>query len=364
MKKILIINTVPFIMGGMSATISNYLRYMDKQDMDITLIVNSQIEEHYRNQFLREGIKLIVLERNKKILNYMIAIFKLMKKEKFDLVHIHGNSATMAFETIPALLARVKKRIVHCHNTFCDHQIINKVLLPIFKRTYTLAIACSNAAGQWLFKDNKEFNVLNNGIDLEKYMFNHYLRKEVRDELDITNEYVIGHIGLFNEQKNHEKIFQVVSCLKKSINVKLVCVSGDKSIPKEIKEMIEKYDLKENVKILLRRTDANRILQAFDFFIFPSKFEGFGIAFIEAQASGLYCLASNNVPTSAGICKNLVNYMSLEKKEDEWANLILHCKNSKSNERELLSENAVNDLRNAGYDTVQEANKLRKVYMS
>ena len=102
MKKILIINTVPFGMGGMSSVIVNYLENMNKNNMEITMIVNSKIEKVYYEALKRNKVNIIILERNNRVISYMYKLYKIMKKEKFQVVHIHGNSSTMAFESIPA----------------------------------------------------------------------------------------------------------------------------------------------------------------------------------------------------------------------------------------------------------------------
>lgn len=361
MKKILIINNVPFEMGGMSSVIVNYINNMNKEGVEITLIVNSKIERNYEVNLLENGIKIIVLSRNNRVINYMYDLYKVMKKGNFDVVHIHGNSSTMLFETLPAYLTKIPKRIVHCHNISCQHKVLNKVLWSIFKRTYTLALACSNEAGKWLFKDEKEFLVLNNAFDLNKYKFDQKIRKKMREELGIGDIYTIGHVGFFNNQKNHEKLFEVISYLKDKIDIQLLCVSGDTEVPEKINELIKEYGLENKVKILLRRSDINSLLQAMDFFVFPSKFEGLGLALLEAQATGLHCLASDKVPRAAGVCENLVQYCGLEDDAIEWSNRILKMK--KNEEREKASIDAINKLTKAGYDIITEAEKLRNIYI-
>lgn len=364
MKKILIINTVPFGMGGMSSVIVNYLEKMNKNDMKITMIVNSKIEKVYYEALKRNKVNIIILERNNRVISYMYNLYKIMKKEKFQVVHIHGNSSTMAFESIPAYLNKIPNRIVHSHNVSCEHKILNRVLWPILKRTSTLALACSEEAGKWLFKEEKEFNVLNNAIDTEKYKFTKDKRNIIRKELDLENFYVIGHVGYFNDQKNHEKLFKVVNYLKDKINVKLLCISGDSEVPESINELIEKYNLRNNIKILLRRNDVNELLKGMDLFMFPSKYEGLGLALIEAQASGLHCLPSNEVPREAAICQKLVHYCDLADCDSVWGNLILNIRKSTNESREKESLEAITQLKKFGYDIIIESEKLREIYIN
>ncbi|MBD7916454.1 glycosyltransferase [Clostridium sp. Sa3CUN1] len=364
MKKILIINTVPFTMGGISSVIINYLKNMNKEGMEITIIVNSKIEDTYKKFFYDNKIKIVNLERKKNIIKYIYELHKILKNNKFDVVHIHGNSSTMAFESIPAYLNKIEKIIVHAHSVSCDYKITNKILKPILKKTYTLAFACSKEAGNWLFGKNEEFLVLNNSIDLKKYKFNSITRSEIRRELNIDDNYVIGHVGYFNEDKNHKKIFEVVKYLKEKINVKLLCIAGNSEIPYRIKEMIKEYGIEDNVKILLRRDDVNKLLQGIDLFIFPSKSEGLGVAIVEAQATGVKCLASENISNIAIPCKSLVHTMSLATDSNEWGDFILNTEKVNDELRKNMCVKAINELKKSGYDISLEVEKLRRIYIN
>lgn len=363
MKKILIINTVRFGMGGMSSVIVNYLKNMNKTNMEITIIANTIIEKSYEETLKKSGINIIILRRNYRVIRYVYQLYKIMKKEKFDVVHVHGNSSTMAFETVPAYLNKIEKRIIHSHNVSCKHKILNKILWPILNKTHNLALACSNEAGKWLFKNEKKYQILNNAINLDKYKYSEEVRNQIRRDLELDNSYVIGHVGYFNEQKNHEKLFQIVNCLKNKIDLKLLCISGNSEVPNNIKEMIKKYDLENHVEILLERKDVNKLLQVMDCFVFPSKFEGLGLALIEAQATGLECLASNVVPKKARVCEELVSYIDLIEDSKEWSKLILDIKDKNFKSRNEKSINAINQLKKASYDITIEAEKLRQIYM-
>lgn len=362
MKKILIVNTVPFGMGGMSSVIVNYIENMNKAEMEITMLVNSRIEKVYEDKLRANGINIIILKRNSFVISYMYKLFKIMKEVKFDIIHVHGNSATMAFEIIPAYFAKIPKRIIHSHNVSCKHTILNKLLWPILKKIYTEGMACSREAGKWLFRERDNFIVLNNAINLQKYEFKSEIRNRIRKELEVENSYVIGHVGYFNEQKNHEKLFEIVKCLKNKINVELVCVSGNKEIPENINELINKYEIKNNIRILLRRDNVNEILQGMDCFVFPSKFEGLGLALIEAQATGVRCIVSDKVPETAKVCKELIDSFSLEDDSSKWGDAILD-KDKYTKSREERSKDSIIKLRKSGYDIETEAKKLRQVYI-
>src|SRR5699024_6911180 len=124
--------------------------------------------------------------------------------EKFDIVHVHGNSATMTAELFLAWLSKTHIRVAHSHNTTCSNLKIHNMLYPVFSLLYTSGFACSEAAGKWLFRD-KMFTIIPNGFNTEKFIFNRKDRCVIREEQHIKGtDFVIGHIGRFNPQKNHE----------------------------------------------------------------------------------------------------------------------------------------------------------------
>ena len=69
--------------------------------------------------------------------------------------------------------------------------------------------------------------------------------------------------------------------------------------------------LEEYVVFLGQQTDMEACYSAMDLFILPSVFEGIGIALLEAQANGLYSLASQQVPDEADATGN-VKFLPLD----------------------------------------------------
>ena len=82
----------------------------------------------------------------------------------------------------------------------------------------------------------------------------------------------------------------------KNRNSKLLLV-GTGNGQSNIREKVDDLGLSDSVFFLGNRGDVNRILQAMDVFLFPSLYEGLGIAALEAQAAGLPCIISDSVPS-------------------------------------------------------------------
>ena len=298
----------------------------------------------------------------KNILSYMIKLSGIIKNEKYRIVHVHGNSAMVAPELIAAKMGGAEVRIAHSHNVTCNHPGLDRLFHPVFSMFYTHALACSVEAGQWMFKKSP-FIVMKNGISVSKYFFDPEERKKVRQKLGIKNELVIGHIGCFNYQKNQDRL---ISILKKIIvyrtGVKLLFVGAG-----EDRERIEKLAKSQNLSeycIFYGVSDeVEKLLAAMDVFVFPSRFEGLGIVLIEAQASGLSCIVSTNVPKEVNVTGTL-KYISLEADNVKWVDAITESGLSADNteERLLKSARQCSIIREEGYEIKDVVRRLETFY--
>lgn len=356
MKKILLINTVEFEYNGITKVIAGIIDNIEKDKYCIDVVACDKIDETLKkkmenkiNKFYDFGF------RKKNILKYILSYTRLIKKNKYDIIHVHGNSATMVIETSIAGCYKVRKIIAHSHNNKTNHPYINLLLKPVLKLTITDALACSEDVGKWLF-DKYNFVVYKNGIDLEKYYFKANIRDKIRKDLGFSDELVIGHVGLFNEQKNQNYLLEVLRKLKlQNIKSKLLLI-GHGNKKQEFTENVMKYGLKNDVLILENRSDVNKLLMGMDIFLFPSNWEGFGIALLEAQATGLPCIASTNVLEEVNVTKS-IKYISLDNLE-EW---VMSC-NIKLIDRESRSAEFIKILKCKGYDTKSNVLEFMEKY--
>lgn len=357
MKKILIINTVEFEYNGITKVILNMLDNLDINEYSIDIVVCDKVDITLKNSIMPKINKFYDFGfRKKSIVKYMISLKKIMKKNSYDVIHIHGNSSTMAFESVIARICHIKKIIAHSHNNQTNHPYINQLLRPVLKLTITDALACSEMVGKWLF-GNYCFHVHKNGIDVEKYRFNSDIRENVRNKLGLNEEIVIGHVGLFNEQKNQIFLLKVIKkLLDKGLKVKLVLIGHGNKKSEFIKDALNN-GLENNVILLENRTDINELLMGMDAFAFPSKWEGFGIALLEAQASGLECIASSNVSQEVNISKK-VQYASL----DDFEKWIFLCENINISNRQNRSNENIDKIISNGYDVKSNMLKILKEY--
>lgn len=299
------------------------------------IIVDKPLKDFFDSSYLH----LVVMEgRRENPVIYFLKLLSYLKRNKFDIIHVHGSSSIMSIELLAAKLAGIKVRIAHSHNITCEHMQMHKILLPMFSRLYTHAVSCSEAAGEWLFCHG-DFTVIYNGIDLKKFSFSMENKDDIRSRLRLRkDDFVLGCVGHFNRQKNHDfliDIFQKIEQIDKRARLLLI---GSGSLESKIKEKVHNYNLEEKVFFIGNVSDVHRWLSAMDVFVLPSLFEGFSIVLAEAQTNALVSFTSTGTPKTVALTSK-INYLSLNKGADIWANEILNCR---ENNRRLSKEDRDN----------------------
>lgn len=263
-----------------------------------------------------------------------VSIIKAAKKcipSDCDVIHIHSGSIFNLM--IVAKIAKkkgIKRIIVHSHatgNADVKHGIIKKLSDSYLEKYADCFLACSKEAGKFKFSDkvlaSNRFHVINNGIELERYKYCDEYRKKIRDELRLKDEFVLCNVGRYSHEKNQMFILKVFSeYLNLDSSAKLLLVGGEGPSKDELIHEIDRLGIKSKVIMLSKRNDINQILSAVDVFLFPSLFEGLGISAIEAQASGLHTLCSENVPEEANVTP-LFHRLSLNDRVSDWVDIIM-----------------------------------------
>ena len=303
MIKILHVNNTMNI-GGIETFLLNVFNDIDKEKYSFAFLCYSDETFDYQEKILSLGGTFFRIDnpKNVSLFKHYHQIKEVLKKEKFDVVHCHTYFDS-AIVLLAAKISGIKVRIAHSHTTEGKNNVsaIRKlkwfICSNIINFVSTHRLACSLEAGEALFR-RKKFEIIPNGILVDKFQFNEQIRKEIRKKLHIHNqEIVIGHIGRLSPEKNHMFMLEILNELKKKTKekYKMIFVGGG-NFKNEIYEKINKLDLIDDVILVGSVTDAYKYYNAFDLFLFPSVYEGLGISLIEAQANGLYCLASQSVP--------------------------------------------------------------------
>lgn len=346
--------------GGLETFIMNVYRNIDRSKVQFDFLVHYQERCHYDREIEELGGKIyrFSLRNDNNILKYIRDLNSFYKKHsEYKVIHCH--MASIGF--INFLVAKkngIKVRIAHSHNISCEKTLkgfIKSILMKPYKYISTINFACSIEAGKYLF-GNKEFEVIPNAIDLEKFKFSKDKRKIIRNELEVNdNTVVIGHIGRFNLQKNHSKIIEIFKSYHELNSNSVLVLVGIGSEQDYIKRLVAKNNLNDCVKFLGVRKDTDYLYSGFDIFLFPSLFEGLGIVLIEAQCSGLYCYTTKDRVPDSTMIGNRLEFIELNDSSDEWA--------SRINDKNCFDRKNVNFNKNKkNYDINKVSNKLEKFY--
>lgn len=356
--KVLVINTNPMIYDGIMSAILNYTENMDKSGLLIDFVAVNYPEASICNRIKGMDSKLYIIPyRTKRPLKYIFHLFRLIKKNRYTIVHIHGSSCIMAIEMTAAKLAGTES-CPHSHSTNCQHKLAHWLFKPLFNLLYKNGFACSVKAGHWLYR-NKYFEVINNGINVDKYSFNEIDRKKYRKQYGLKEDEIgIINIAHFTEVKNH--VF-LVNVFKKVIEQKRkykLLLLGQGITKDRIEEMVKKYGLQKKVIFMGVVQNVPELLSACDLMVLPSLYEGFPFTAIEAQASGIKCLVSDKV-TSKCCFSDFFEYLELEEKI--WVSKILDISNNY--DRTALCNKNKSNIKNSGYDIKAISNRLKDLYI-
>ena len=355
--------------GGTETMLMNLYRNIDREKYEFHFISYYGREGFYDEEILELGGKIIHLDFSKRLgaLGSILELRRVIKENNYDVVHTH-TLFNCGIGVFAAWLGGPKVRISHAHtvfeekNSFIKNMYIRimRKLIQIFSTHY---LACSNKAGEFLFGKNilKKSNYLfiPNYVNYEKFM-NSSSRDIGRDILQIKkDEIVIGHVGRLIEPKNHIFILEILKILKsKGVKIKSIFV-GDGHLREDIEQKIEEYSLKDEVIITGMVRDIQGFLKCMDIFLLPSTYEGFGLVLLEAQSSGLHCIASTAIQDETDLGLGLLERYDLNLGAEFWADKILK---SLEKREDISSEDIREAFIKRKYDLNSILKSLDKVY--
>lgn len=354
--------------SGVSSVVMNYYANMDNEKVKIDFLLYENPEESILEYLSSKSSKVYVSGQPTKLGIYeyqkTIKAFFKANKEKYQIVHVH--IPNVAFVVLKyAKKYGVKTRIIHSHNSRGADGKIKKIRNFILNKWGVFYankyFACSEFAGQYLYGKRyfQKIEIINNAIDLKKFEYNPINKIKIREELGIRNELVIGHVGRFIEQKNHEFLIQIAKRLKiRNIEFKLLLLGGGELQPK-IREKVEGLGLEKNIHFIGVVGDVKPYMDAMDIFLLPSIYEGLPCVCVEAQANGLPCLISSNVTKE--VCLSPTSYFLEILNADIWVEEIIKQYITQKIERE---QHRNNDSMLVDYDITIQARGLEEKYLS
>lgn len=316
--------------GGVQQLLLNYFTHIDRNQIKFDFIVHGdeiggleQIMHKFGSKVFHVTPKKISLIKNLNEINTII------KEGNYDIVHCHQDYSNVS----TLLLAKINSvpiRISHAHSNFESKKIMRKIrngMLKLFNNYFSnYKFACSRDAGRWLHGHNWIPNgttsvIMKNAINIKKFAFNEGARESYRNEIGVSEKFVLLHVGRFSLEKNHEFLIDIMYELEKRSNQFVLLLVGNGPLEKKVKQEAIKRKISESIIFLGARDDVASLMSTADIFLLPSLHEGFGITAIEAQVSGLKTFVSDSLTEEINI-SNIIKYLSISDPSD-WVDSIL-----------------------------------------
>ena len=351
--------------SGVMSVIMNYYRHIDRNEIQFDFLHFVACEDSYIEEIRALGGRIYCIDKPGSSFQSVkqLDLFFRLHAEEYTWLHNHEVYLTFLLRPI-AKKYGLEKFIVHCHATkYSDktlHAVRNRILCLPIRFMKVDRFACSEAAGKFLYgekmlKAGKVF-IMHNAIDCEKFRFRPEVRERLRKEMGLEGKFVIGHVGRFERQKNHEFLIRVFrSFVKSSPNSQLLLI-GSGSLEDYIHKLSK--DIVKNIVFLGQRNNVYEWYQAMDMLWLPSLYEGFPVVALEAQAAGLPCVLSKAISSESDITGRVL-YLSFSKSPEKWAKKIIDFFNDKSDSRTEVWKT----LEKSGFSINYEKNKLQSFYL-
>lgn len=263
----------------------------------------------------------------------------LIKSGKYNCVHIHSDVAYKPLVMgLAARFAGCKKIVLHSHASNVDGQrfrwlknIAHKSCRRLLKFIGTDFITCSDLAGQWMFPNipTKEVTFLKNGIDIDSFRLNTETRHRIREAIGAKDKFVVGHVGRFAYQKNHEFLLKVFQKVKQTTPDAILLLIGKGELTDAVKRQANDLGIAESVIFYGPADNVNELMQAMDVFVLPSHLEGLPIVGVEAQTAGLPCIFSDRITREVNLTGNAQFLPITDSDAAKWASAIVATKGRK-----------------------------------
>ena len=342
----------------------NYYRHIDRSRVQFDFFMDGYNKTLIDEEILDLGGRIIKLEPYEASMRINMRQCRAAFTEgQYTIVHSHLNTLS-CFPLYAALQAKVPIRIAHSHSTTSrgewKRNLMKQALRPFSKTFATHYAACADYTARWLFGSKTvqkgQVRLIKNAVDTTLFSPNEKARERIRKEFGLENRFIVGHIGRFAFQKNHELLVRVFAeVYRQNPNAALILI-GTGELETDIRSLVKELDIEKVVFFTGIRRDIPDFLNAFDVFFLPSRYEGMPVVGIEAQAVGLPCLMSDTVTKDTAITP-LVEFFPLHASIPEWAQKLLSYEHARKRPYPEL-------VRDSGFDIHHAAEDLCRWYES
>lgn len=351
-------------LGGAESRIMDLYRHIDRNRVQFDFLVHTREEGYFDKEIEQLGGHIFRVPRFR-IYNYLTYRKSLKEffKEHHDFGAVQGHMTSTAAIYLPiAKRAGVPVTIAHARSAGVDRGMkgtLTRFLRRNLSEKTDYMFTCSKIAGISVFGEKavKEGKTvfIPNAINCEKFGFNADIRQKLRQELGVSDKYVIGHVGRFHYAKNHEYLLQIFAALvKKGDREYVLLLLGEGEGMEGAKHLAKELGIESKVLFTGNQACVYDYYQAMDYFVYPSRYEGLPGTVVEAQTAGLQCLISDSICEEVSVT-GLVQTMSIDSSADKWAEYIIETEEYERHSR-------VEEMRRADFDVEQQAEKMMCFY--
>ena len=349
--------------GGAETFLMKIYRALDKSKYQMDFYVSTRDEGFYDKEILSMGGRIFhSVPKTKNPIYSFKKLIETVRKEKYNYVMRVSQHSLSTLDLIAAKIGGAKTLIYRSSNSKTGGGAVNQIMHLLFKWLPMfipdIKLAPSTEAAEFMFGKNCVKSgralIIKNAIPLDVFEFDKVKRDKIRKEFNLDDKFVIGHVGRFSSQKNHNFLVKIFAEVLKKHDNSILMLVGKGELESDIKKKVQILGFQEKVIFTGVRSDLPEVLMAMDAFVFPSFFEGMPNAVIEAQATGLPCIISDTITKEVNITGR-VEYVSLNSSPTQWAEVILKYKNG-------LNRNGLKDVfvKN-GYDIESVTKNFEKI---
>ena len=355
--------------GGAETWLMHVLRHIDRQKFQMDFCCLSGEPGIYAPEIESLGSRVFPCKLTKNLFSFNKRFKKILRAGRYHVVHSHVHHFS-GYVLCLAASEGIPIRISHSHITndgkknTTFRKFYRKLQGKWIYRYATYGLGASSAAAAALFgptwQSDNRFQILRCAIDLKPFRVQ-INPAALRAGLAIPPyALVVGHVGRFDEQKNHLFLVDIVTELAKRSQKEILLMVGDGPLRPIIKEKVVEAGLEDRIIFAGVRSDVpNLMMGVMDLFCMPSLYEGLPVAAIEAQAAGLRCVISTDVTPEVDIVPGAVSFLPRSAGAAAWAEVI--CQKMKAGR--IDAANASEAIRNKGFDVESSLESLMRLYI-
>jgi len=355
--------------GGVESFLLNYYRNIDRSKIQFDFLCNSYERVAYEDELISLGAETYhITARSQNPSKYKEELEGVFanNSHKYDAIWVNVCSLANIDYLKMAKKYNIKRRIIHSHNSQnMDTKLrvvlhyLNKMVIEKYATDFW---ACSDDAAEWFFNKNllPKCKVIHNAIDISKMKYDEAAGEVKRQELGWEDKFVVGNIGRLHFQKNQMFVLNIFKELLSICPDARLLLVGQGEDEEKLRNRVQELSIEDKVVFTGVQYNISVWLSAMDFFLFPSVFEGLGIAVLESQANGVNSLTSAKVVPDEVVINENCKMQDLGLGAEAWAKKIMEMK---ENYNRLSYQNVKQNFVKAGYDIETEIQKLEELFL-